>query len=142
MTRTQMETELAAAQTLEQLDRLTVQWIGYSYCDEDPGEWTADTLRDFLVGYITECVEIGIVEAVHCACGDVYGERCEWSGSAADTVVVEVMPAQYRASHEAAGYSGSYPSNGAIRIRVAQDCADRLIETEDGWASIRSRSTR
>ena len=61
MTRTQMVTELAAAQTLEQLDRLTVQWIGYSYCEEDPGEWTADTLREFLAGYITEGVEMGQV---------------------------------------------------------------------------------
>lgn len=72
----------------------------------------------------------------HCECGDVYGVPCEWSGDEADTVVVEVMPECFRASHEAAGNSGAYPHNGALRIRVERSCADRLVETEAGWAVI------
>lgn len=73
---------------------------------------------------------------VNCECGRVYGERCAWSGPTAETVIVEVMPEWLRSSHESARNRGSYPANGADRIRVAKSCADRLVESEDGWATI------
>jgi hypothetical protein len=69
----------------------------------------------------------------HCECGQATGERCEWSGPIDQTVLVEYMPEQYRASHEAAGNSGVYPHNGAVRIRCERSCADRLAHVwEDG----------
>ena len=46
--------------------------------------------------------------------------------------VVEYMPTYLRASHEAAGNSGSYPANGAVRVLVA---ATEEIE-EDEWTSV------
>lgn len=42
---------------------------------------------------------------------------------ASDLVVVEWMPRWLRASHEAAGNSGSYPANGAHRYAVSRDLA-------------------
>ena len=63
---------------------------------------------------------------VGCACGQATGERCEWSGPKRQTVIVEYMPEQHRESHRAAGNMGSYPHNGAIRIRCERSCADRL----------------
>jgi hypothetical protein len=74
-------------------------------------------------------------EAVRCECGEIYGERCEWSGPKTETVRVDVMPVHLRASHEAAGNSGRYPANGSRRLRVHSDCADRLVETEGEWAT-------
>ena len=46
--------------------------------------------------------------------------------------VVEYMPTYLRASHEAAGNSGSYPANGAIRVLVG---ANEQID-EDEWTSV------
>jgi hypothetical protein len=39
------------------------------------------------------------VEAIECECGTWSGERCQWSGPKSETVVVEWMPEQHRASH-------------------------------------------
>jgi len=72
---------------------------------------------------------------VHCECGRVYGERCSWSGPRGQTVIVEWIPEYLRASHEAAGNRGSYPANGAERLRVQRDCAKRIMETENKWAN-------
>jgi len=69
-------------------------------------------------------------ETVRCGCGEWTGERCEWVGAPSDTVVVEYMPAYLRASHEAAKNHGSYPANGAVRVRVERSCADMLLEDE------------
>lgn len=66
----------------------------------------------------------------HCACGEVFGERCNWSGSLDEMEVIEYMPEQHRASHTAARNSGSYPANGAIKIAVAKSCADLIEESE------------
>jgi hypothetical protein len=46
-----------------------------------------------------------------------------------DQVLVELMPAQYRASHQAAGSWGVYPHNGAKRVVMPRadaesECAD------------------
>ena len=69
-----------------------------------------------------------MIEAIErCECGQVTGEPCQWTGPIAETVIVEYMPEYLRSSHLAAGdNSGSYPHNGAQRIRVEQSCADRL----------------
>jgi len=76
-------------------------------------------------------------EDVVCECGDWCGEACAWTGPQADTVLVEYMPEQHRASHEAAGNRGSYPSNGAQRIRVSRECAANMIRHDGEWCEIR-----
>jgi hypothetical protein len=64
---------------------------------------------------------------VRCQCGEVTGDCCAWVGPIDQTVLVEYMPEALRASHSAAGNSGSYPYNGAIRIRCEMSCADRIV---------------
>ena len=59
------------------------------------------------------------------------GDQCEWTGPASEMVVIEWMPEYLRASHEAAGNDGSYPDNGALRLRVNVECAERLREGDD-----------
>lgn len=71
-----------------------------------------------------------------CGCGEWMGDACPWKGPKSETVVVEYMPECFRASHQAAGNSGSYPHNGAILVRVAKSCAKEIVEAEPEWASI------
>jgi len=72
-----------------------------------------------------------------CDCEQVTGQPCGCrGGSVADLVTVEYMPRQHRASHEAAGNRGTYPHNGASHVRCSRACADSILETEDGWATI------
>jgi len=73
---------------------------------------------------------------VRCECGDYTGERCEWTGSPDDTVVVEYMPMYLRASHEAAGGVGVYPHNGAVRIRCERSCVESIVDHDADWARI------
>lgn len=73
---------------------------------------------------------------VACECGAWAGECCQWSGPRSETVVVEWMPEQIRASHVAAGNRGSYPHNGAVRNRVARSCADWMIEHDPEWVEV------
>lgn len=68
-----------------------------------------------------------------CECGTATGQHCPWTGPAADTVTLEWMPLHLRASHEAAGNSGRYPDNGALRLRVAAECAEALLEADGEW---------
>lgn len=77
-------------------------------------------------------------ETVRCECGEWTGEACAWKGPIDQTVRVEYMPRQHRASHAAAGNGGVYPHNGSVRVRVHPDCADLLLEdaTEARWARI------
>lgn len=78
----------------------------------------------------------------HCQCGEWTGEYCEWTGALDGMVVVEYMPECWRSSHTAAGNSGVYPQNGAIRVAVERSCADLLMENHPGdgdeltWAEI------
>lgn len=90
--------------------------------DDDGAEWRVhlDGVRD---------------PAVHCGCGEWSGGRCEWTGPESETLVVEYMPEQHRASHVAAKNRGTYPHNGAVRIRVARACADSMIECDGEWCS-------
>jgi hypothetical protein len=76
------------------------------------------------------------MEHVQCECGRVMGERCEWTGPRAETVVIEWMPEQHRVDHTRAGNSGSYPYNGAVRLRLGASCAERVAETDGEWTSI------
>lgn len=71
-----------------------------------------------------------------CDCGDWSGEPCQWTGEAEDMVIVEWMPNEHRASHTAAGNSGSFPDNGASRAAVERSCADLMVETDGEWARI------
>lgn len=73
---------------------------------------------------------------VRCECGDYTGERCEWTGSPEETVVVEYMPEYLRASHKAAGGAGVYPYDGSVRIRCEKSCAESIVEHDADWARI------
>lgn len=64
------------------------------------------------------------------------GEACEWCGPLEKMVVVEYMPQSLRESHRAARNSGSYPCNGAVRVAVKRECAERLVEYDSDWSTI------
>ena len=70
-------------------------------------------------------------EIVRCECGEALGEACAWEGPIEETVIVEWMPEHLRASHIAARNMGSYPANGAIRIRVHRECAEYVTHEPD-----------
>lgn len=70
-----------------------------------------------------------------CACGEWSGEPCAWVGPTGEMVVVEYMPHDIRASHDAAGNAGVYPCNGASRIRVSRDCAELMLEEDPDWTA-------
>jgi hypothetical protein len=65
---------------------------------------------------------------MRCECGEATGEQCEWTGPLSETVAIEWMPEFLRDAHQAAGNSGVYPHNGALRLRVERSCARRLAE--------------
>lgn len=71
---------------------------------------------------------------IRCQCGEVTGTQCERFCRRSEMLVIEWMPYQHRASHEAAGNRGEYPANGALRLLCAADCAALLVENEEGWA--------
>lgn len=48
-----------------------------------------------------------------------------------DAVIVETMPDQHRASHEAAGNWGSYPHNGAVRRVMSRSDAESVCDGDD-----------
>lgn len=74
---------------------------------------------------------------VACKCGEWSGEPCAWRGSREDTVIVEFMPADIRSTHDAAGYRGTYPANGARRIRVSKACADIMVDCDFDWVEVK-----
>ena len=98
-------------------------------------EWTAPESRD-PHGFTIEFVDSSPLADVPCQCGQWSGEPCQWSGSKNETVVVEFMPEHLRASHEAAGNSGSYPGNGAVRVRVEASCAALMAKTDGQWCAV------
>jgi len=68
-------------------------------------------------------------EEYTCRCGELDGvEHCAWTGDLSDLVLVEYMPEQHRSSHAAAGNSGCWPHNGAIRAAIQSECAERFRE--------------
>ena len=76
-----------------------------------------------------------LVKVARCECGAWLGEQCEHSGPACDLVTVEWMPEDRRASHVAAGNQGTYPHNGAVRLRVSAECADAICAESGEWAT-------
>ena len=71
-----------------------------------------------------------------CQCGEWSGEPCQWTGHASDMVVVEWMPRCRRASHEAAGNAGAWPTNGSVRIAVEESCAEAMIAHDGEWCRV------
>jgi hypothetical protein len=71
---------------------------------------------------------------LRCQCGEVTGTQCDQFRRRSEMLVVEWMPYEHRASHEAAGNRGEYPGNGALRLLCAADCAVLLVQNEEGWA--------
>jgi hypothetical protein len=51
-------------------------------------------------------------------------------------VIVETLPKWTRESHKAAGNSGSYPGNGADRVRMLRNQAEVEVEADPEWTSI------
>jgi|SRR5690606_18451066 len=125
-------------------------WAG----DTPLSEWTEDQIREYLPGWCeapegvdqaeldAEVIKTAIAmmrapsRTVRCECGQFTGERCIWIGSPDDTVVVEYMPMHLRASHEAARNVGTYPHNGAVRVRCERSCAESIVESDPDWAWI------
>jgi len=68
---------------------------------------------------------------LHCDCGELTGVPC--AATPETMTVVEFMPEHLRASQEAAGGSGRYPHNGAIRVAVTRSCAYSILD-DDEWA--------
>jgi len=77
-----------------------------------------------------------------CECGHWSGEPCQWSGPRSDMVEVEWMPAQYRGSHVAAGNSGAWPHNGALRLEVEESCAERMLQFDADWVRLVSQKVK
>ena len=73
---------------------------------------------------------------VDCACGRITDAACPWRGPWRETVCVEYVPEWVRDSHRAAGNSGTYPANGAIRVRVQRQCAAEIQDWAGQWARI------
>ena len=65
--------------------------------------------------------------AVPCQCGGAEG-GCEWSGPAAETTLVLVLPAEHHGSYLAAGRPASWWDGPPVqRLRVERSCAERLL---------------
>ncbi len=75
-------------------------------------------------------------KSYRCGCGVWTGECCSWTGPASEMVVVEWMPPELRASHEAARNSGTYPANGSTHVAVERSCADLVTEADGEWAGL------
>lgn len=75
-------------------------------------------------------------EDVPCECGEWSGESCQWQGSPSGMICVEFVPDWLRGTHEAAGGAGSYPHNGAIRVKVSAQCARLMTDTDGEWCSM------
>jgi hypothetical protein len=101
---------------------------GYVYADDDT--------RTLIFHQYKKAPKLS--DKVRCECGEVFGERCQSDDlELSETVTIEWMPPHLRSSHEAAGNAGTYPSNGAVRLRCNPECAERIIEGEDEkWAFI------
>ena len=94
---------------------------------DDEDEELCELHRELRAELASDELDIDIVE---CECGYAGGVRCTWSDPIWQTTAYEYMPEHLRASHEAAGNSGSWPGNGAVVLRVEASCAERLSEEE------------
>lgn len=115
-----------------------------AYLDDDDAQISSYAYSHWCAGSCATEMPVGWTpgdayppaQVVTCQCGSWSGCACEWSGTESDTVVVEYMPEQYRASHTAAGNRGVWPHNGASRVRVSRECAATMIETDREWCSV------
>lgn len=81
-----------------------------------------------------------LVEGTHpgtilCQCARATGHFCQAAVDPANVVIVERMPVWLRASHTAAGNSGTWPHNGAERLACTDDCASLLVDGDEEWTS-------
>lgn len=81
-------------------------------------------------------------ELCTCECGEITGERCNWTGPVKETVVVYWMPYYLRESHLAAGNSGCYPHNGSKRLRLELACYLRLMQCDSQWTELESECSQ
>lgn len=98
---------------------------------EQGGSWSTSFEAEEVEAEEVEAEDDAEAGATPCECGEATGVQCEWTGPEDETIVVEWMPHHLRASHEAAGNWGVYPLNGAIRLRVHPECADRIMSDEE-----------
>jgi hypothetical protein len=121
MLRAQPITDLGAV-----VDALTSEW---ATDEETEADW-----RDYASAVVVAAASPDVVTGSRCECGEWSGSRCDCV--TADLVTVEFMPEQHRASHEAAGNRGSYPGNGAQRIRVSRECAAQMLADDGEWCEM------
>ena len=77
-----------------------------------------------------------------CECGQITGVPCRAAPSLDPDAVVEFFPPWVRAAHVDAGKMlGSFPHNGAIRLRLRPECAGEL-EQAPWCVAIDRRSIR
>lgn len=76
-----------------------------------------------------------------CQCGQWSDVPCD-AALGADAVTIEFMPRHLRSHHEAVGNRGTYPANGAVRIRVAPECADLMRTDDSEWCHLINPETR
>lgn len=98
------------------------------------GCYSDDAIREWLRDADAEAAAADAADDARppdCACGEFWTVRCEMHEPA--TVTVEYMPVHLRASHEEAHNRGTYPANGARRIRVTRRCADAMLESDPDW---------
>lgn len=76
---------------------------------------------------------VEVPESTRCEAGEIGDGWAECQRTAA--TVVEYMPRQHRAAHEAAGNRGSWPDNGSFRVHLCRFCAGAVLETEGDWAT-------
>lgn len=75
-------------------------------------------------------------EAIECECGAWSGERCAWTGPAADTVTVEWVPAYVRQLHVAGRSDGVWPRHGSTLLTVERSCAAHILAQSGDWAHL------
>lgn len=76
-------------------------------------------------------------QAVDCQCGDITGERCNWSGAREDTVVVIYVPPQDRGTVEALGgwgVGGTEVFDRSARVEIS--CGEAIVENGPKWHKV------
>lgn len=69
-----------------------------------------------------------------CECGEWSGERCQWTGPDSERVAVEFIPPHLRGTYrKVLEGAGSYPTGGAVRIRVSPECARVMRKLDGEW---------
>jgi hypothetical protein len=73
---------------------------------------------------------------VRSAVWEAFKEHDRARAAELDLVVLETMPRQHRASHEAAGNRGRWPANGADRYLVPRAVALEVVEADPEWSEV------